>query len=475
MRYSISLNIDPNKVFLVKRSELEGRFDPKYIEPIRLEFYSKLRHSKNAVRLKEVIKEGSYGILPPGDSYDESLPIKFIRATELKEDLKVDFENVYFVERKYYTKRAAIKQNDILLAVKGATIAGNKCVSFVSENVGECIVNGSIFRMQINERANPLYVAYLLNSDLLKRQMKFNLVANNAVDYLDKSLIYNLLIPLPSYEEQEKIVDLFQNAYAGKEQKEAEAKALLESIDTYLLGELGINLPEQDNSLEKRIFTTRFSEVGGGRMDPRSILNFKNIISQNSHYPIHPFKDVFIKKPQYGANEEAMDGNENVDTRYIRITDIDEWGNLKRDTWKTANKVDPVYLLNENDILIARTGATVGKAFIYKEGNGKAIFAGYMIRFLLNHELVNPDFIFYYLNSSFYKYWISAIQRPSAQPNINSEEYKSLPIPLPPLEKQTEIANHIQNIRSQANALQHEAASVLEEAKHKMEKMILGE
>ena len=70
--------------------------------------------------------------------------------------------------------------------------------------------------------------------------------------------------------------------------------------------------------------------------------------------------------------------------------------------------------------------------------------------------------------------WVSAIQRAAVQSNINSEEYKNLPIVLPPLEKQNEIAEHITKIREKAKKLQEEAKTELEQAKMEVEKMILG-
>lgn len=75
----------------------------------------------------------------------------------------------------------------------------------------------------------------------------------------------------------------------------------------------------------------------------------------------------------------------------------------------------------------------------------------------------------------FYKLWVSAIERPAVQSNINAEEYKALLIHLPPLEKQTEIAAHIMQIRTQAKQLQTEAANLLASAKADIERMILGE
>ena len=180
-----------------------------------------------------------------------------------------------------------------------------------------------------------------------------------------------------------------------------------------------------------------------------------------------------IKQPQYGANEESIDVNCQTDIRYIRITDIDEIGNLKQLEWKTAVNIEEKYLLSYNDILFARSGS-VGKCYIHKETNNPAIFAGYLIRFVFN-EKVNPDYVFYYCNSTVYWFWIRTIQRPAVQSNINSEEYKSLKIPLPPIEKQNKIVMHISEMRKNAKHLQMEAVNILESAKQKIEQLILGE
>lgn len=466
------MSITNPKIFIVQRSDLEGRFDPKYIEPTRLSFYKKLKASKNIIRLKQIISEGSYGILPPGDSYDNSLPVKFIRATELKEDLQVDFEKVNYVEEKYYIKRATLKKYDILLAVKGATIAGNKCVSIILEDQGKCIVNGSIFRFQVISSALPLYVAYILNSDLLKRQMKYNLVANNAVDYLDKSLINNLLLPLPNISEQKAVVKIYQSAYNQKKQKAAQAKELLASIDTYILQELGITLPEKTVGIASRIFTVNFSEIAGVRIDPEYTSKYEFIVNQKANYKFVSFKTLLDRSPQYGANEEAKEVTSPNDIRYIRITDIDENGKLKKTKWKTAANTDDRYLLNKDDLLFARSGS-VGRCYIHKEIDKEAIFAGYLIRFVINSQAL-PDFIFHYCNSSIYKFWVSAIERAAVQSNINAEEFKSLPIPLPPLTKQTEMLKHINDIHKQINKLQTEATKGLEDAKKEVEQIILG-
>lgn len=132
-----------------------------------------------------------------------------------------------------------------------------------------------------------------------------------------------------------------------------------------------------------------------------------------------------------------------------------------------------IVYLNEN---IARSGNTVGKSYLHKSCSAdiQCICAGYMIRFRIDEKLALPDYIFFYLQSTPYKAWVKAIQRVTGQPNINAQEYGSLIIPLPPLEKQRAIAEQISSIRAQAKQLREEAAAGLEQAKAEVEKMILG-
>ena len=181
---------------------------------------------------------------------------------------------------------------------------------------------------------------------------------------------------------------------------------------------------------------------------------------------------VSIVKGQYGANEAAIAYQEG-DTRYIRITDIDEIGNLKEHDKKTAQYIDNAYILHNEDILFARSGS-VGKCYLHRDVN-PSIFAGYLIRFVLNKNVILPEFLFYYCNSSIYWYWVDTIHRPAVQANINAEEYCGMPIPIPSINRQQEIVDYIADIRTRAKALQAEGKAILEDAKRKVEQMIIGE
>lgn len=187
-----------------------------------------------------------------------------------------------------------------------------------------------------------------------------------------------------------------------------------------------------------KIFLVNFSELEG-RWDPTFAIYNKNI----NHYafPIVRLQDLIAKKPQYGTAESGIPRISELAPRYIRITDIDELGNLEDGLGATAENVEMQYILNENDILFARSGATVGKAYLHKNQPYVCFFAGYMIRFVVDNTKILPQYLFIYTQLKPYKDWVRAIQRAAAQPNINAEEYKSLPISLPPLHIQQQIVN----------------------------------
>lgn len=197
---------------------------------------------------------------------------------------------------------------------------------------------------------------------------------------------------------------------------------------------------------KNKIFIVRRSEIEG-RLDPKMILYNRKV--QGSVYPKVRLKNLLLCKPQYGASEPGIARIHEDVPRYIRITDIDEYGLLSQDDLgATANVIEEKYILCEDDILIARSGATVGKSYIHKKLPYQCFYAGYLIRFVIDPTKALPDYVFSFTQLNTYKEWVGAIQRPSGQPNINAEEYQSLEIPLPDISIQSIIANKIREAYS---------------------------
>ena len=208
-----------------------------------------------------------------------------------------------------------------------------------------------------------------------------------------------------------------------------------------------------------QIFTRKWSEVSGGRFDPK-FLNYTNKI--RAKFPITFLNNLLKSSPMYGANEAGISRTSETQPRYIRITDIDDYGCLKEGLGATAQTIQAQYMLEEDDILFARSGATVGKTYIHKNIGYESFFAGYMIKFRVDSSKVLPYFVFIYTQLDIYKEWVKAIQRVSAQPNINAEEYKNLLIPVPPKEIQQKIIDIMDNAYLSKKQKENEAKNILD-------------
>ena len=462
------------KCFTVQVIEIEGRIDSEYYRPAKIKFFRKLKESSNIIPLKEIMVENAYGVLPPGDCYSEDNDLLFLRATELKPDLKIDFASCLKIPTEYYRHvRARIKKNDILIAVKGATIASEKSVAIVKDDI-RCIINGSIFRFQTNNSANPQYVAYILNSDLAKKQMRFNLVANNAVDYLNKSILENILIPLPSLEVQNKIVELMDEAYKTKKDKEQEAEELLNSINNYVLNELGIEIPKIE---DKKCFSVNFEDIKHDRIDSfyhQPKFEIINKILCSGKYGIKNLVDITNK---------ITDGTHHTPTyiekgvKFISVKDVQKGKIDFRDS-KFISGEEHKSLIKRSfpepgDILLTKVGSIGRAAVIPKIEEEFSIFVSLALLKIKN-EIVNSYYLESYLNSELAFRQFSRTLKGIGVPDLHLEEIKKLKIVLPPLKIQNKIANEVQNRTAKAEQLKNEALECLNLAKEKVEKIILG-
>jgi type I restriction enzyme S subunit len=144
----------------------------------------------------------------------------------------------------------------------------------------------------------------------------------------------------------------------------------------------------------------------------------------------------------YGANE-APNSESLEEPRYIRITDIDNNGNLKDETFcsLTYDIAEP-YLLKHGDILFARSGATVGKTYIHNS-NSYACFAGYLIKAEIDKTKANPEFVYFFTKSGIFNSWKDSINIQATIQNIGADKYANLFITYPPKDEQSQIVNRI--------------------------------
>jgi type I restriction enzyme S subunit len=145
-----------------------------------------------------------------------------------------------------------------------------------------------------------------------------------------------------------------------------------------------------------------------------------------------PLGKLLMGSPDYGVNAAAVPFSEQL-PKYLRITDISEDGRYLPDKQVSVDldTTDGNYL-DEGDIVLARTGASVGKSYQYRKEDGRLVFAGFLIRVKPHPKKLVSTYLANFLTTGQFWKWVAVTSARSGQPGINSTEYSSLTIPLPP-------------------------------------------
>ena len=149
----------------------------------------------------------------------------------------------------------------------------------------------------------------------------------------------------------------------------------------------------------------------------------------------------------YGLNAAATeyDGQ----NKYLRITDIDDATHefLKSDlTTPLADlAMSADYLLEEGDLLFARTGASVGKTYLYRQYDGTVYFAGFLIRARIG-ESADPEFVYQATLTDAYKKYVAITSQRSGQPGVNAQEYADYQLMLPSRTEQQQIGMTLRSL-----------------------------
>ncbi len=182
-----------------------------------------------------------------------------------------------------------------------------------------------------------------------------------------------------------------------------------------------------------------------------------------AHWEAKRLRFLVSEPLKYGANESA-ELDDPALPRYIRITDVDENGRLREDTFKSLPEdVARAYLLKEGDLLLARSGATVGKSFYYDPSWGCAAYAGYLIRARFNPVRVMPRFVNYFTNSLQYWWWLGSSFIQATIQNVSAEKYANLIVPVPPVDEQAEIVAYLDGMWKRLNDLTRKIKGSIEQ------------
>ncbi len=456
-------------MFLINRGEITLRLDAQ--------FYAENFDFKNFVKLGDFVKVKGGKRIPKGLSYsDIETDFWYLRVDDIDDYGNINFQKMKYISDEIFDtlKNYELRKNEIVISNAGTI---GKIALLEDELVKKIVLTENCAKLKITvDSLLPKFLKIILSLSIVQKQMTLAYI-QTTIPKLALERIYNLKIPkIPSLEIQTEIISIFETAYNAKKQKETEAADLLASIDGYLLNELGITLPPPSD--KKTYFMSNSKQVSGGRFDPFYHQDEFEKLEQallGGKYGIEKL-GTLLAQINYGASVK----NEYADTGipFLRISDLNRNEiNVKEMKFLPKNMQKDLgnAFVYENDFLISRSGTLGVVALATKEINGFA-YGSFMIKFCLKQDApVNKKFISYFLNSETMQKIVGKNKIGAIQGNITIPTIKNLQIPLPPLEKQTEIADHIRAIRAKAKQLQHEAKAELEQAKKTIEKMILGE
>jgi type I restriction enzyme S subunit len=320
------------------------------------------------------------GSQPPKSNFIFEPREGYVRFLQIR-DFGSDKNITYIPESK---KNRYCIEDDILLGRYGAS-------------VGKVLVNKSgaynvaVMKTIPNENIlNKRYLYFYLKSfDFQSRLLKT--ASRSAQDGFSKDDIFDFPILIPSLSEQQEIVSILDDACESIERAKSNA--------------------EQNLKNAKELFQSYLQGV------------FKNKGEDWEEKTLEEIADV-----EYGYTDKS---NEEGDYRYIRITDIDKNGELIISDKKYINysKEASNFLIQENDLLMARTGATFAKVLLYN-GNEPSVFASYLIRIKFKVDIENE---LYWHFTKTPNYWDQAnsLQSGAAQPHFNGAAVKQVVFPYP--------------------------------------------
>lgn len=492
----LSSNIDPNKVFIVQRFEIEDRWDPMFYKPKIANLEKKIR-AISRKKLRDYIVRISSGATPSVKDEerfysDKENGIPFLRVQNLQINGKLSLDDVKYINKETHNnslRRSQVSESDLLVKITGV---GRMAIASVAPEGFVGNTNQHMVVIKTRNKETSDYLANYLNLDIVEK-----LASRRATGGTRPALDYLALKSIP-------IVDgidftVIREAEKLKERKDDEAQALLSTIDDYLLNELGIKIPEKDDSLKNRIFITPFNEITEKRFDPKSYdINTRKIREFICNVNKKKFKIAQLKR--YIISSVAGDWGTEVEeensTRclVIRSTEFDNQNNLRLDNNRAKyryikkNKLHKIDI-RENDLLIEKSGGSpdqpVGRIAIISNNiidSYTICYSNFIHKIRVSHE-INPMYLFYFLKTIYNIGLTDSMQsQTNGIRNLIMNEYYNQNIVLPLKDngdidmcKQKDIVSYINNIHIKAQRLQQEAADILKQAKKQIEEKILGE
>ena len=350
-------------------------------------------------------------------------------------------------------------------------------VSVIDDEIRKSILSSHIFKVDLNtNQILPKYLEALFRSQIGQTQFFQN---NNGgvVPEISQSALKSLRIVLPPPEIQNHMAEIMQSADDQKRQKDQDADDLLDSIDDYVLAELGIRMPTLE---AKKCFAVYANETAGRRVDPYyHSPYFKKLYSTiNNHGQVSSLKNL-VRELDYGLMP-TQDYADSKDTGVpmIRVTNLLPDGSIDMSEVKYIPFDTPKLNLKRvkpDDILMVQCGSTTGKIALVPKRFEDHTFGSFLFVIRGNREIVNQRYLFAILSNRLIQEQIRHTWNiVTVRPNTSKPNVENLLIPVPTPEIQDRIAKEVMDRKSQAIKLRQKAVEEWEAAKAQFEEQLLS-
>ena len=345
------------------------------------------------------------------------------------------FEKIKYIPEDFFEvlNKGHIYPNDIIVVKDGATTGKT---SFVDNDFPHkrAVVNEHLFIVRIDPKvAFPKYVFYYLFSSEGQTQILSDF-RGATIGGISRNFPQKVNVPIPLIPEQAQIANFLDRK-------------------TQQIDEL-IRIKERRIELLQEQRTALINQAVTKGLDPNVEMKpsgMEWIGEIPKHWTLTRLKYISNIPVTYGLNIEA-DRYTTEGIRLIRITDIGEGGGLtQKGVYLPEDCVPQEQMLNSYDLLLSRSGATVGKSYLHLE-TGKYTSAGYLVRFNFD-DYWTSKFIYYVTLSYFYRNWLEQQIIISTIQNVNGEKYSNFQILIPPHQEQKQIVNFLDQKTQQIDKL----------------------
>lgn len=466
---------------MVGRGQMQTRHDPFHYLPRFLRLEARVA-AKSSAKLRDFVRALSGGATPKAEEQekyyaDSTTGIPFVRVQNLSVSSQLQLDDVKYVNHETHNgllARSQVKADDLLVKITGV---GRMAVASVPAPGFEGNINQHIARIRTDDRHTSEVLAAWLNTDIAEALAK-----RRSTGGTRPALDYGALRSIPVIF-NDGILDAIKKANHQHAEAIVQASRTLDSIDEYLLAELGITLPpEPENTIANRIFKAHRREMAGWRFDP--LFHSFKLWHAIEGAPV-PHKKLglcchYLKTGFAAGGDMQLFDDQGV--IQLRPTNIDSDRELifEKNIYLDESLLleRPGDVVQSGEVLFNNTNSQelVGKSVYFDIEEQPFFCSNHMTRIGVIKDELDPEYLTSVLNAyQRLRVFFSLCTNWNNQSGVNVDLLRQLPIPIPHTDKQMAIAAHIRAVRHSAKQLRQQAESQLANAKRKIEAMLLGE